>query len=241
MAVALAGPARGRRGSAGPQPARTRASSTPPAASACRCRSASDKCSRSTRSASPARSRDSTCCAAARPASSTAYMGYLERFIAEQRLPDLFLFCPAGGKRLLRIRHGHPGEAPLARDAGGGHPRRDRAGAPRRRAPRAVWSEFRTGVGTVRRRGHVRSTSSMPSCPASSRGWRHCRAREIRMTCPRVVVTGDFFTRFSPFFMEGVRDLYAERGIILKPVDLSDLSLYVTLSRRWPKPPAAGE
>jgi predicted nucleotide-binding protein (sugar kinase/HSP70/actin superfamily) len=41
-----------------------------------------------------------------------------------------------------------------------------------------------------------------------------------------VVVTGDFFTRFSPFFMEGVAELYAERGIILKPVDLSDLLLY---------------
>jgi predicted nucleotide-binding protein (sugar kinase/HSP70/actin superfamily) len=47
------------------------------------------------------------------------------------------------------------------------------------------------------------------------------------LTCPRVVVAGDFFTRFSPFFMEGVRDLYAARGVILKPVDLSDLSLYV--------------
>ena len=41
-------------------------------------------------------------------------------------------------------------------------------------------------------------------------------------SCPRVVVTGDFFTRFSPFFMEGVRDLYAAHGIILKPVDLND-------------------
>jgi hypothetical protein len=42
-------------------------------------------------------------------------------------------------------------------------------------------------------------------------------------TCPRVVVTGDFFTRFSPFFMEGVRELYTRHGIILKPVDLNDL------------------
>jgi predicted nucleotide-binding protein (sugar kinase/HSP70/actin superfamily) len=48
------------------------------------------------------------------------------------------------------------------------------------------------------------------------------------MKCPRVVVTGDFFARFSPFFMDGVRDLYAARGIILKPVDLTDLFLYVT-------------
>ena len=41
-------------------------------------------------------------------------------------------------------------------------------------------------------------------------------------------MTGDFFTRFSPFFMEGVRELYTDRGIILKPVDLSDLLLYGT-------------
>jgi hypothetical protein len=47
------------------------------------------------------------------------------------------------------------------------------------------------------------------------------------MNCPRAVVTGDFFTRFSPFFMDGVRDLYASRGIILKPVDLTDLFMYV--------------
>lgn len=44
--------------------------------------------------------------------------------------------------------------------------------------------------------------------------------------CPQVLVTGDFFTRFSPFFMEGVREIYNEQGIILKPVDLSGLVLY---------------
>jgi len=52
------------------------------------------------------------------------------------------------------------------------------------------------------------------------------RTRDPR-SCPRVVVTGDFFTRFSPFFMEGVGERYAQHGIILKPVDLSDLFLYV--------------
>jgi predicted nucleotide-binding protein (sugar kinase/HSP70/actin superfamily) len=46
------------------------------------------------------------------------------------------------------------------------------------------------------------------------------------VTCPRVVVTGDFFTRFNPFFMDGVRDRYAAHGIILKPVDLADMVLY---------------
>ena len=47
------------------------------------------------------------------------------------------------------------------------------------------------------------------------------------MACPRVLVTGDFFTRFSSFFMRGVASLYADKGIILRPVDLSDLALYV--------------
>ena len=47
-------------------------------------------------------------------------------------------------------------------------------------------------------------------------------------TCPRVVVTGDFFTRFSAFVIESVPDLYAENGIILKPVDLADLIQYGT-------------
>jgi predicted nucleotide-binding protein (sugar kinase/HSP70/actin superfamily) len=44
--------------------------------------------------------------------------------------------------------------------------------------------------------------------------------------CPKVVVTGDFFTRFHPAFMEGVHDLYARQGIILMPADLNELFLY---------------
>jgi predicted nucleotide-binding protein (sugar kinase/HSP70/actin superfamily) len=46
------------------------------------------------------------------------------------------------------------------------------------------------------------------------------------LDCPRVLVSGDFFTRFSPFFMQGVRELYSEHGIILKPVELNGLLLY---------------
>jgi predicted nucleotide-binding protein (sugar kinase/HSP70/actin superfamily) len=52
------------------------------------------------------------------------------------------------------------------------------------------------------------------------------RTRDPR-ACPRVVVTGEFFTRFSDFFMEGVHELYASRGIILKPVDLDEMLLYM--------------
>jgi hypothetical protein len=58
-------------------------------------------------------------------------------------------------------------------------------------------------------------------------------------SCPRVLVTGDFFTRFSPFFMEGVPEMYAAQGIILKPADLGELVLYAVydtmsgMARRW--------
>jgi predicted nucleotide-binding protein (sugar kinase/HSP70/actin superfamily) len=61
--------------------------------------------------------------------------------------------------------------------------------------------------------------------------------------CPKVVVTGDFFTRLSPSFMGGVHDLYAKHGIILIPVDLNELYLYgayagmVTATQDWGVPP----
>jgi predicted CoA-substrate-specific enzyme activase len=61
--------------------------------------------------------------------------------------------------------------------------------------------------------------------------------------CPKVVVTGDFFTRFNPSFMEGVHDLYAQHGIILIPVDLNELFLYgayagmVNAAQDWGVPP----
>ena len=62
------------------------------------------------------------------------------------------------------------------------------------------------GVRAVHRLGLDRSTSSMPSCPASSTRLAALPRTRDPSTCPRVVVTGDFFTRFSPFFMEGVRE-----------------------------------
>ena len=43
---------------------------------------------------------------------------------------------------------------------------------------------------------------------------------------PKVVVTGDFFVRFDPFFFQGLVERYAEHGIILKPVDLSEILIY---------------
>jgi predicted nucleotide-binding protein (sugar kinase/HSP70/actin superfamily) len=46
----------------------------------------------------------------------------------------------------------------------------------------------------------------------------------------RVMVVGDFFTRFNPAFMEGVHDRYTQRGIILIPAGLNELFLYSAYS-----------
>ncbi len=43
---------------------------------------------------------------------------------------------------------------------------------------------------------------------------------------PKVIVTGDFFVRFDPFFFKGLVQRYAKEGIILKPVDLSEMLIY---------------
>jgi predicted CoA-substrate-specific enzyme activase len=151
-----------------------------------------------------------------------AYMGYLERFITDERLSDLFLFdirsddCgfnPAALRRslsaavlvadilveveqVLRVV-GRPGSV-------------EQLGA--------AWGQFVAAAGSMDQfhrtlPAFVNQLAALP------------RTREPR-DCPRVVVTGDFFTRFSPFFMEGVHDLYHQRGIILKPVDLSDIVLH---------------
>ena len=63
------------------------------------------------------------------------------------------------------------------------------------------------------------------------------------VACPKVVVTGDFFLRFNPAFMEGVHETYARHGIILAPVGLNELLLYAAYSgmasaaRGWNLPP----
>ncbi|MHA2089920.1 MAG: acyl-CoA dehydratase activase [Candidatus Kariarchaeaceae archaeon] len=45
-------------------------------------------------------------------------------------------------------------------------------------------------------------------------------------SCPKVIITGDFFVRFDPFFIQGIRERYAKAGIILKAVDLNELLQY---------------
>jgi predicted nucleotide-binding protein (sugar kinase/HSP70/actin superfamily) len=159
------------------------------------------------------------------PCVSDAYMGYFERFLAEQRLTDLFLFNPQPGNDYLGfdklVLAQHLAEAIILGDilVEIDHVLRvvgDRGALDQLRRE---WEQFAEGAHS-RDEFHaglpafVERLASLP------------RTRDPR-TCPRVVVAGDFFTRFSSFFMDGVRDLYAERGIILKPVDLSELFLYV--------------
>jgi len=157
------------------------------------------------------------------------YMGYFERFIAEQRLPDLFLLDPGPENDYLGL-----GETSLARPLSAAILTADIlveieqvlrvAGRPGSVARlRSEWQRLIGGAHSLDQfhaalPGFVDGLAALP------------RTRDP-LACPRVVVTGDFFTRFSPFFMEGVHELYAERGIILKPVDLSDLVSYGNYQR----------
>ena len=152
-----------------------------------------------------------------------SYSGFFEQFIIEQQLPDLFLLHPHLENDYLGFDAAtlalHLSPAVFVADIlveidhvlrvvgpGGANHLLDE------------WQRFCAAVRSLAQfhaelPGFVDRVAALP------------RTRDP-LTCPRVVVTGDFFTRFSPLFMDGVRDLYAERGIILKPVDLSDLLLY---------------
>jgi predicted CoA-substrate-specific enzyme activase len=159
------------------------------------------------------------------PCVSDAYMGYFERFLAEQRLTDLFLFNPQPGNDYLgfdkQVLAQHLAQAIIIGDilVEIDHVLRVVGDQGALDQLQQEWEQFAKGA-------HSRDEfhASLPSFV--ERLARLPRTRDAR-TCPRVVVAGDFFTRFSSFFMDGVRDLYAERGIILKPVDLSELFLYV--------------
>lgn len=159
------------------------------------------------------------------PCVTDAYMGYFERFIAEQRLTDLFLFSPQPENDYLGfgkiVLAQHLSLAVILADilveiehvlrVVGEQGSLDRL--------REEWERFAQGA-----RSLDEFHATLPSFV--ERLAQLPRNKDPR-TCPRVVVAGDFFTRFSSFFMDGVRDLYAERGIILKPVDLSELFLYI--------------
>ena len=159
------------------------------------------------------------------PCVSDAYMGYFERFLTEQRLTDLFLFNPQPDNDFLgfdkNVLAQHLAQAIILADilVEIDHVLRVVGHQDVLDQLREEWERFAQGA---RSRNEFHAT-----LPAFVERLAHLpRTRDPR-TCPRVVVAGDFFTRFSSFFMDGVRDLYADRGIILKPVDLSELFLYV--------------
>lgn len=159
------------------------------------------------------------------PCVSDAYMGYFERFLAEQRLTDLFLFNPQpendflGFDKDVLAQHMSPAiiladilvEIDHVLRVVGEKSTLDRL--------QTEWERFVQGARSL--------DEFQATLPAFIERLAHLPRTKDPRTCPRVVVAGDFFTRFSSFFMDGVRDLYAERGIILKPVDLSELFLYV--------------
>jgi len=158
------------------------------------------------------------------PCVSESYTDYFERFIAEQRLTDVFLLNPDADNGYLGF-----GAAKLAQHLSPAIAVGDilveldhvlrvvgAPGALERLSEE--WQSFADATLTLDQfradlPEFVERVAALP------------RTRDP-LTCPRVVVTGDFFTRFSPFFMEGVHERYAEHGIILKPVDLGDLLLY---------------
>jgi predicted CoA-substrate-specific enzyme activase len=159
------------------------------------------------------------------PCVSESYMGYFERFIVEHQLTDVFLLDPGPENDYLGF---------------------DGADLAKHLAPAILIADILVEIDYV-----LRVVGAPGSIEQLQQEWRRLidiahtldefhsalpafveRLAELPRTrdplsCPRAVVTGDFFTRFSPFFMEDVRNLYAQRGIILKPVDLSDLFMYV--------------
>jgi predicted CoA-substrate-specific enzyme activase len=158
------------------------------------------------------------------PCVSDCYMGYFERFIAERRLPDLFLFNPAqdngwcGIDRLALLQSISPAiqladiMVEIEQVLGA-------VGLPGSVGPlRAQWRRFMEAAHSL---DHL--NTNLPGFADWLAALPRTRDPSI---CPKVVITGDFFTRFSPFFMEGVPELYAASGIILKPVDLGDLVQY---------------
>lgn len=153
-----------------------------------------------------------------------SYMGYFERFIAEHQLPDVFMFDLQeennyGGFSLPDLTRNLSAAIPVAdilvemecvfRVVSSNGSGNQLVQAWQRLATTTVsLNQFQAQLPAF-----INQLAALP------------RTRDP-LVCPRVAVTGDFFTRFSPFFMEGVAELYAKCGIILKPVDVSDLLLY---------------
>ncbi|NPD88896.1 MAG: hypothetical protein HGN29_09225 [Asgard group archaeon] len=60
---------------------------------------------------------------------------------------------------------------------------------------------------------------------------------------PKVLINGDFFVRFSPFFLKELREIYSKHKVLVKSADYFELALYSLhyqshlLSHQWKKTP----
>ncbi|MCE7743194.1 MAG: hypothetical protein GOP50_12155 [Candidatus Heimdallarchaeota archaeon] len=67
--------------------------------------------------------------------------------------------------------------------------------------------------------------------------------KESPKNLPKVLITGDFFVRYSPFFLNELKELYAKHNILVKSSDLYEVSLYSNINLRlivaqdWRKEP----
>ncbi len=75
--------------------------------------------------------------------------------------------------------------------------------------------------------------ASVKSIRTFKRGMRRLRKNIARIPRknspkhqPKVVISGDFFVRFSSFFLKELKDIYAKHGIIVKSTDMFELGVY---------------
>ncbi|HIQ21977.1 MAG TPA: hypothetical protein EYH34_12200, partial [Planctomycetes bacterium] len=151
------------------------------------------------------------------------YVDYFRQFIRENRLEDLFIFDPREDNDYygLDVRSLAQSLAPLVTLAD-------------------IFVELEQSLKVV---GQAGAVGRLRDCWNQEVGTADSlRALKNRLeklvdrvaaiphgdpaACAKVLVTGDFFTRFSPSFMEGVHEIYTRHGIILVPVDLNELFLY---------------
>ncbi|MGD0898218.1 MAG: anhydro-N-acetylmuramic acid kinase, partial [Thermoguttaceae bacterium] len=153
------------------------------------------------------------------PCAVDCYLDYFSRFIRENELEDLFLFDPHKGNNYygLSLRSLEQFYAPVV-------------------ALADIFAEMEQSLRVVGGPGSrellrdcwARYVDSAPSLKALKANLEPLIRRIARIphadaaACPKVMVTGDFFTRLSPSFMADVHDLYARRGIILVPANFGE-------------------
>ena len=172
-----------------------------------------------------------------RPLRGDSYMGYFERFIADQRLADVFLLNPGEENDYSALAPLELAQTLSPAIHRGRHSRGDRTGSEGggcARQPGANPREWRRLAEATESLDQFQA--GLPRLRPS--GWRRCLGLGNPLACPRVVVTGDFFTRFSPFFMEGVSSFM--------PSTASSSSRWIwaifSFTPRitvWPEPPAS--